>query len=198
MKKNLHRLLLVMLGIAFVLGATGCATPALWSKKNRIGSFKPSPKPNLVLFHSDLRGDVLVLYDEQIDKKSGVKRRAYYLFENKDIIQKGSAPNFVSPQETNSLAVIPILPDEGVAEDQLRDLFAVTSDSPHQVTLYYDGGCVGTYALPAYQGTTHKWARIAVTPLAVGADGALILAAAIAMAPFAMVFDHSGGLHWHH
>ncbi len=182
MKKYLNRLCLPVLGIGLMFGGSGCLTSAVWSKQNRTGYFKPATNSQPALYHSPQRADVLVVYDEQINQRSGVTRRAYYLFENNKTVAKGSSPKFVSPKESNGLTQIPILPKETEPEDYPREMFAISSDAPYKVTLYYDGGWAGEYMLPRYEGTTDKWARIVATPITVAVDGALVLGASFMMA----------------
>ncbi len=147
MKIHTNISLLALMGVGLVLGGTGCVTPALWKKENRIGSYRPSPQPNVALFHSEQRADMLVLYNERINNSKRYTRRAYYLFENKDTIGKVSRPRFVSLNETNGLPEIPILPKDSVPENYPRDFFAVISEDADKLTLYYNGGCAKTYSL---------------------------------------------------
>src|SRR2546422_999205 len=87
----------------------GCATSALWEEGRFARYHEPANPPNLRLFHSSQRQDVLVEYDETRDTDEAIRRRAYWLDRNAARLRDRSKPRFVSVKDTKNLTPIPVV-----------------------------------------------------------------------------------------
>lgn len=154
---------------------SGCATPALWKEKNRIGTFAPADNPRIALYESSQPSDVLVVFEQHIVNSDAQTRRAYYLFVNEPVIVAGGKPQFVSPAKVDTLPQIPMRsPEEPVADCLVQSAYcAVMKPQGDGFQLYRDQDLVGDYKLPKYAATKNLTGRILLTPLAVGADAVI-------------------------
>ncbi len=82
---------------------TGCSDLADYSLTGRLWEHEtgganrslPAPHPNLRLYETADRRDILVIYDETHDDSGVIRRRAYLLNANKARIDEGRGPRFV-------------------------------------------------------------------------------------------------------
>lgn len=142
----------------------GCVTKRLWEEK---AFNEPSPQPNLQLYYSEVRNDMLVAYDELHEPSSTVVRRCYYLKQQRDQSHK---PLFVDLRATNQLHQIPVLfKARGEILQPETNTFAVLNDAGN-FSLHVRGEQKGPYELPVYPSGFHQGTQIALTPAAVVAD----------------------------
>jgi hypothetical protein len=168
--------LLVGCLVPFLTGCSGLSdctlTGRLWEHGDASDRSLPAPHPNLCLYQTANRRDILVIYDETHEDSGVVRRRAYLLNVNKDRIEKGRGPKFVRVRHMDRLLTIPV---ESAAPSQTNsDAGAgmrafLLADGRH-FTLVSQGAEAGEFYLPAYVSFSGRAGRIALTPLTVSAD----------------------------
>ena len=147
----------------------GCVTSKVWEEGQFARFHEPARPPNLLLFHSDQRGDVLVEYDEWREGDESTRRRAYWLGQNTARLQVGRKPQFVPVQHGADLAPIPavaapLIHGEVAAE---RGCAVISNQT---FVLYTGENKMGAYELPVYRDASGRVKQVAITPLAVAAD----------------------------
>src|SRR5580692_10590265 len=100
---------LLMLLAAQTVFISGCCTPALWEEAAFDHCHHPANPPNLQLFYSNERKDILVKYDESSDTDKSSRLRCYWLEPNTMRVNKERKPHFVSAKEGANLLPIRIL-----------------------------------------------------------------------------------------
>lgn len=148
---------------------SGCVTKRLWEEKE---FNEPSPQPNLQLYYSDQKRDVLVTYDELRESSSSVYRRGYYLNEFAKTRAKHPKPTFVDSRETNNLQQIPVVTKIDTTRPTTNSYAVLHDDGQFSVTL--NGARTGPFELPVYQSGFQQAAQIALTPAAVVADTVIV------------------------
>jgi hypothetical protein len=158
-----------MLCAAFL--ADGCATSAVWGKKD----CKPSVNGNLSLAFAPEKHDFLVKYDEL--RGTNVKTsttKSYWLFAYSDNPPKSHGPDVVQDTDSPEMTAIPIL--------KWNDPMPKTGYSaiyfPREGTfdLYHDGVDIGRFTLPNYStpGRRVTFSRVLLTPPAIIADTLMV------------------------
>jgi hypothetical protein len=161
----------------------GCVTKRLWEEK---AFNEPSPQPNLQLYYSEQKNDVLAVYDELREPSSSVTRRSYYL--NAARASTGK-PLFVDPRETNQLQQIQVVAKKVTELPHLHtNNYAVVGESTFSVRM--NGVDKGPYELPVYPSGLHQGTQIALTPLAIVAD--TVIVASVVGAIVAYAYASSG------
>ena len=148
----------------------GCATSALWEEGRFARYREPASQPNLRLFHSAQRQDVLVEYDETRDTDETIRRRAYWLDRNATRLRDRSKPRFVSVKEAEKLTAIPIVAPADAAVAPAGGLYAMASTNVQAFILNSGGKDLGSYELPVYRDASGRTMQVLLTPLAVAAD----------------------------
>jgi len=165
---------LLLLAISALL-FNGCATPAVWRAGNFARYCEPANPPNLALFQSDSRQDVLVQYSEMREEGSSTQPRAYWLYENADRIKERRKPNFVSEKAEAGLLAIPISTNQPAPDaSNANGRYAVISTNQYAFTLYSAGQEEGSFELPAYVDSSGRMKQILLTPPAIIADAAIV------------------------
>jgi hypothetical protein len=175
--RNPRQLLRALLCLALALLAGGCttATSALWDRQKD----HPADRPLIRLAYSPQQGDILVRYNEQLNKSTIVAERAYWLFASANSSATRKPPVFADDANLDHLQVIPVFQ----SKNDLKHLapvgysaFAIPTDCKFE--LCQDGKQIRRYRLPNYSrwGDVTSW-RVALTPLAVTGDAALTLGA---------------------
>jgi hypothetical protein len=184
-KSSVAMLKLVAAGL--LLLGTGCQTVEKYSLTYRVwdnGDWRkfsePAPNPNLALFEATNRADVLVQYDALSEKRSTVKRRAYYLQQNEARIAAGKKPTWVRPSVADGMKPIAVLPTQGAITNLPPELpaYAVVTKEGRGFTLYRPMVFETTFALPVYAETSGTPTRIMLTPFAVAGDTVMVGAVA--------------------
>jgi hypothetical protein len=168
--------------LATVTMLTGCATPALWAKKD----YQPSQHPRLALGLAQDGKDVLVCYDEQCGKGPDPQRRAYWLFAYQAKNHEHHKPVFTNPALSEHLEPIVLL-EFMDTNTPPKGYVARAEANCTGFRLWRDVEAVGYFKLPVYKAAPPaKFWRVGLTAPAVAADAALVGAAL-------MVVGASGG-----
>lgn len=150
---------------------TGCATPALWAKKN----YRPAEPPGLALaFRSDTK-DVLVSYDERCGKSAQSRRRAYWLVGGRVELDKRGKPRFANPATSAGLKPIPLLGLSQTNAAPSSGYCAFAAPDACVFRLWRDGRELGCFRLPSYEAAPPAtfW-RIGLTTVTVATDAAIV------------------------
>ena len=169
-----RQFLRAILWLAFSLLAGGCstATNALWQRQ----TYHPAEHPLIKLALDERRHDILVRYDEQMNKDTVVKERAYWLFASAN----SGTPVFVADSDLaslNHLVDVPVFQSKkDLQHPSVPGFAAFAKPNGRDFELWQDGKATEVYELPSY--SNHARAnplRILLTPGAVTTD-ALITA----------------------
>lgn len=79
-------------------------TYKLWNDDNLNNYSEPVPDPKLAIFQTP-NHELLITYDEERENSSKIKRRAYYLKPNLELIAQNKKPHFIN---TNSIPLSPL------------------------------------------------------------------------------------------
>jgi hypothetical protein len=161
---------------------TGCATVEkysltyrLWDNSDLRKFSEPAPDPNLALFDATNRADVLVQYDALSEKRSTVKRRAYYLQSNQSRIAEGKKPKFVKPALADGMRSIPVLtPPSATNPPPQLTAYAVSGKEGRAFTLHRQTGSPARFELPVYCENSGTVAQVVLTPFALVGDTAMV------------------------
>ena len=153
---------------------TGCVTSALWEDGRFARFHEPAAPPNLRLFESTQKQDILVQYDEWLDMSEKLKTRTYWLGQEQVPSNNPHKPAFVSSRAADGLSPIPIYNDSVFMAQTNVGLTAVVVWNPTGFTLYSGDRVLGNYALPVYENHSATVKKVLLTPLAVTADAGLI------------------------
>ena len=153
---------------------TGCVTSALWEDGRFTRFREPAAPPNLRLFESAQRQDILVKYDEWLDVNEKLKSRTYWLGQDRESSNNPHRPAFVSARTAEGLSPIPIYNASAFVAETNAGLAAVLVWNPTGFTLYSGDRVLGNYALPVYDDGLATTKKILLTPLAATADAGLI------------------------
>ena len=163
--------LLLLLATPFLNGCTAL----LWNKTTFANYCRPATPPNLALYYSVERKDLLVQYDEKREHDKHVHRRCYWLDSNTDRVRRGGQPRFVSSALAQGLDLVPEFetrtdpPPSG-----LNGLYALAPATNDWFTLYSQNKELESYGLPKYNLASGTGKKILLTPLAVAGDATLI------------------------
>src|SRR5215475_9823664 len=91
MKRNFFLLLLLVLQAPLWAGCTAM----LWERSTFSNYYHAAGPPNLQLYYSDERNDLLVQYNESRNKEKKVRTRYYWLEPNVKLTGAGRKPIFV-------------------------------------------------------------------------------------------------------
>jgi hypothetical protein len=162
-------------GLFLLLFGNGCVTKALWQNDNLESWNKPTSNPNIRIFASKDRGDMLVVYDEYSERKDATRTRAYWLNENEKLLEQGHMPHFVTTNSIVALTSVPVMPVATNHIDFPSPPYAQIEFDQHSFTLFLDDhGQAGPYDLPTYNDGKGKVEKFALTPLASAADVTLV------------------------
>jgi hypothetical protein len=160
MRRRLWLLLLPVL-------AGGCVTHKLWSEKRMDEWNGPAPNADLRLFRDERRDDVLVVYDEYADRRSVTNTRAFFLYQNQELLARNHRPVFVSTNLSRHLQPVPVF--SSGTNHAPEPCYAIQTNAVG-FTLFSDRRESRSYQLPAYNDGIGRVERIAWTPLTVTAD----------------------------
>jgi hypothetical protein len=174
-----RRLLLAGLSLLFA----GCetvrnysVTSNLWETRNFSKTAAPASPANLKIFEAGAGGRLLVSYDEYSERRKKVLPPTYWLAENREIIDAGNRPNFVKISRAGSL--LPLLECAEPVECTNRATLTQTSYAPAEngqsFVLCRPGLAEGPYKLPVYDERSGTPTKVALTPLAVAGDAAIV------------------------
>lgn len=167
---------------------TGCATPKLWESDSFAHVYAPADPPNLRLFYSTNREDVLVVYDEQDESTGVLRHRSYWLGPYLLQANPERRPHFVPVPDENGLVPIPINngSTNSVASNSLG-LYALAHPHDTFITLCSPGPPADPFQLPEYSSHSQRAKQVLLTPVAVGFDAALTGSImAVTLVPYAL------------
>ncbi|MDB6122702.1 MAG: hypothetical protein JWQ71_1695 [Pedosphaera sp.] len=175
MKKG-HWCLLIGL-LPFIAGCE-CArdyslTGKLWENPQLINHRGPARDPHLKVFAGLDGKDVLVQYDEEQEKNTAIKRRAFFLLANRERVWAGKQPRFVSPQTADKLQAIPLYQGTNVIRTNAALQVAFLPEA-RQLRVITSEGELGTFGLPVYVDWHSTRNRVLLTPLAVTGDAIIV------------------------
>lgn len=151
---------------------SGC-TAVLWETDHFTSHRYPAPDPKLVVLHDVQQNDFIACYDELNDKKGTVQRRAYSVRSSADAVERGKKPRHLAQVPPN-LPTIEINP-----ADRTPPYVLVTNT---QFTIYtVDESIAGR--LPTYRNDREVAMKLALTPLTLVADAAIVGLIAALMCP---------------
>ena len=170
------RIGLVLVGTALLLCGcrTGLTTSVVW----RIKDYHPASPPNLRLSTLPGTSDVLVQYDEQFARSHWVKPRAYWLLayaaRDTNSLERPK-PRFVNTATLTNLC--PVMLPGGRESRPMNGWCALPSWDQRSFTVWQNGTALGEYRLPVYSNAPPAtWGRVALTPVAVTTDAAIVAA----------------------
>jgi hypothetical protein len=161
---------------------TGCDTVheyslsyRLWDEDLRKWN-EPSPTPHLALFEATGRTNLLVEYDSYSEKHHRIKRQAYYLLSNQGPIRAGKAPRFVPPAAANGMNPLPVFGAKAFTNAPPTHLtnYVLMSGSGREFTLHPQAEPMEPFQLPAYPESSGTLTHVALTPVAVVGDTAMV------------------------
>ncbi|HWD91001.1 MAG TPA: hypothetical protein VG938_01500 [Verrucomicrobiae bacterium] len=162
-------------GLLLIALANGCVTKALWTNNNLEAWNEPASNPNLRIFASPTRGDMLVVYDEYAERNDATRTRAYWLNENEKRLQQCSSPHFIIPNSLNSLTPIPVILPGTSRIDFPPPPYAQIEFNQRAFTLFLeDHRQAGPYNLPDYNDGKGKVEKFVLTPMAATADATIV------------------------
>lgn len=163
---------LLMVG---VLPFTGCQTYAeyglthkLWSDQSLTDHYEPAGTPALKTFRHPPSARMLVTYDEQREKDSSVRRRAFFLPDNARALAAQRKPSFASPAPEAGWVEVPVVVAGQPA--LAAPLYLRLAADNKSFTVVRDGLTDGPHQLPTYVDQSSTAFRVAMTPAAVVAD----------------------------
>jgi hypothetical protein len=171
--------------VPLLTGCSGLAdstlTGRMWEGAGKSDCSGPAEQPNLSLYQTANRRDILVIYDETQDRTGVIRRRAYLLNANKGRVEAGRGPRFVRVRHMDRLRTIPV---ESCGLSETDDsigagMKAVLLADARHFTVVSDGNEVGSFYLPAYVNHGGLAWRIAATPLTVSGDVAVYTTIAV-------------------
>lgn len=167
---KLRNILRLVVLVAPVILASGCATSALW-EEGRFAHFRePASPSNLRLFHAREGEDVLVRYDEVRDVDPVTRPRAYWLAANHEPVKNPHKPRFVPVKRSDGLASIPVLDSVATNAPAATGVYAIASTNAHEFTLHSGEQDLGNYELPVYEEASGTVKQVLLTPFAFAAD----------------------------
>lgn len=160
---------------------TGCVTAKVWEPHQFARFHEPADPPNLQLFYSNQRQDILVGYDEIIDTSGKTKHRAYWLEQNRTKEGTERRPSFVSLKKEQGLEPVPVIESlERAASSLPNGLCAVTTNGinfslygileKNQRSALGSAKLIGEFELPAYYDALGPVKQVLRTPPALVAD----------------------------
>jgi len=165
---------LLLLSVLLCMCGTGCVTHALWSN----GSFdewnEPSQTPNLRVYLRPDHKDLLAVYNEYSGRHDSTQTRAYWVYENDSRTMKRHRPEFIGTNAAEGLIPMPLFTN-ALPQTNSPDFLCVRMLSPGREFAVYSGDRqVSLHELPAYNDGAGLSARIALTPVTVTVDAAII------------------------
>jgi hypothetical protein len=155
--------------------ATGCATPKLWQNDTFARAYAPADPPNLHLYYSTNRQDILVSYNEVNESDGTIRPRCYWLGRDMLLANPARKPHFVPVKTTRGLIPIPISESAtNAAPPSALGFCAVAGRDDNFFTLCSCNGPPDPYELPAYRARSQRVKQVMLTPLAAGFDATLI------------------------
>lgn len=150
----------------------GCATHYLWNDSQFSEPHAPAVENHLQLYEIPQNYELLAVYDEFAPR--GVShRRAYFVFQNDDLIAASKKPAFLLPSAIPIGTLVPTFEPSGLNTATNLPLFAVKSGS-YGFEFYQRGFEARHYDLPRYRDRWNTSKQLLITPLAVALDSTIV------------------------
>jgi hypothetical protein len=156
---------------------SGC-TYAIWTNGDLDAYKEPAPTPNVRLYESQKKNDILVVYNEYSERNDSTHTRAYWLNKNENRVRDNHIPAFARKNSVDHLPLVPVFYSLPEIPESNRNLYAVCNTNFDTLVLYSGNREINSFNLPVYkdrQGTVEK---IALTPVAVTTDATVVSAEA--------------------
>lgn len=180
---------LILLNLALITLATGCATSLLWEDGRATHVRRPCSEPKLEFYRSSRSDDILVLYDECDGEGEASRRRAMLVESNQKRIQEGRKPDFSSLRAARPSHRIYTEGPYAAATPpaEAGDEWASVRYTPgtrRYVLTASGGGIIAAGRLPDYDAVDagKRVVQILLTPFAVVADATVIGGVVVAFA----------------
>ncbi len=171
MRRNFGLLLLLALQLPLWSGCTA----VLWQRSTFAAYYHVANPPNLQVYYSEQRKDLLVQYDESRDLEKKVHRRYYWLQPNKALTENGRKPKFAGSGSRDGLQPLPLTP---VLLDPippgLNGLYVLCPPDELRFTVCSGTNQIKSCILPDYDGDQKVALKIFLTPGALAVDATLI------------------------
>ena len=178
--------------------ATGCdtlrdstITGRLWDAGG-VNRCLPAPTPNLKLYRTPDSRDVLVTYDELLEKSDSIRRRAFFLKPNVRRLEDHKRPKFISPAKVMELSLVPVAEAGSANPPDGEVIFAKISGDNQEFTLMWFGTDLGPYALPVYVDRTSEVRRALLTPLTAMGDVIVVVVVVAVVAGVIFAYGYVG------
>jgi hypothetical protein len=150
---------------------TGCVTPKLWENNTFARSYAPADPPNLHLYYSTNRQDILVVYNEVNESDGTVRPRCYWLGQDMLLANPARKPHFVPVTTARGLIPIPISESAtNAVPPNALGFCAIAGRDDNFFTLCSCNGPPDPYELPAYRDHSQRVKQVMLTPAALGVD----------------------------
>jgi hypothetical protein len=167
-------MLLTLLAVQGLLGS-GC-TAILWEDDRFAHFYQPAEPPNLKLYYSNRKKDMLVAFDQAKEGDPTVRSRAYWLEQNMKRTSNQQKPHFVSPEQAKGLTSIPVFESAPEPRSEFPDgFYGVSSTNSSLFTLSSGKQTISEQKLPAYHGPpSRRVAQVLLTPFALAVDATIV------------------------
>lgn len=171
------------LAVCLALMVTGCETVQqyslsykLWNNEDWRKWNEPAPNPRLALFDTRDHTNLLVEYDAYSEKRSTIKRQAYYLQSSQARINEGKAPKLVKPAAAEGMESIPVFEAKAIGTNAPTHLmnYAIISESGREFSLHPQAEPLGAFRLPVYPESSGTIMRVALTPFTAIGDTVMV------------------------
>lgn len=150
----------------------------LWSDQNYEAFHQPAPNPDLHLYQSEKQNDILVVYKEQSERTERIYTRAYWLNKNQIRVTRESQPVFINKKAARNLPAVPVFDSTTPPNGGGIQSFYAVSGTNQSFMLFSGTREVGSYDLPVYDAERPVAEKIALTPITMTADAAIVAAVA--------------------
>jgi hypothetical protein len=145
----------------------------LWDRDNWDPNSHPAHNPDVRLFDSRQRKDLLVIYEEQRNHRR-TEPRAYWLYENQYLVEREHRPAFVRTNMAIGLTPVSVFTGTNAVATNSPETLSAVMTSHYEFSLYSGAQEVSSHRLPFYDDGRQTAARVALTPLALVADATVI------------------------
>ncbi len=187
----------VAIGQAFALLAllaSGCATPALW-KHTAAREWWPRSSPDQLLVTTTTgRQDVIVVFHQTATVGEKTKNRlvAWNLRDPKGELTVGRGALRRLTNVCDRVQIMTVFSQDAIPGDATSTLpgYAVQGPPWCPFTVHLDGVPSGPFELPASHEKCRSFMRVALAPIAIATDAALVATVAMAGAAGSMSVGH--------
>jgi hypothetical protein len=170
--KAIHLIKTAVLLSMLALAGSGCITETLWRDASHRPDRKPSATPEVRLFEGRKGKDFLVVYNERTDFRRTNYVRAYWLFHNRQQVERKQCPTFVHKASARALKPVPIFDNASeLPRAESREKPYAVMSGPHAFRLCLANRPERVHQLPVYADHGGVVLCVALTPFALALDG---------------------------